>query len=145
MLFAGNKSLTMKAFNVMHEGLNAAAVRHKVIANNIANVNTPGFKRSMVGFESELKRALENNGSLSALRNHSKHIKFKREAEDLEKIKPKVFMENDTIFRNDNNNVDMDVEMANLAKNNILYDAMVTGVRRDLGYLRQIITTGGSQ
>lgn len=142
MLFTNNKSLTMKTFNIMHKGLNAAVVRHKVIANNIANINTPGFKRSVVSFESELKRALEDNGSLKASKNNPKHMEFRREIESLEKIKPEVFVESDTIFRNDENNVDMDVEMANLTKNTLLYDAIATMVRRNLFQLRQVISIG---
>lgn len=142
MLFTDNKSSTMKTLNTMHKGLNAAVVRHEVIANNIANINTPGFKRSVVSFESELKRALEGNGSMKALRVNPRHIKFKRETEGLEGVKPRIFMEDDTIFRNDDNNVDLDVEMANLSKNTILYEALVTRVNKSLSGLRQIISLG---
>lgn len=133
----------MRTLNVMHKGLDTAVVRHEVIANNIANINTPGFKRSVVSFESELKRALEDNGSMKALRTNPRHTRFKRETGDLMEIQPKVIMENDTIFRNDNNNVDLDVEMANLAKNTILYDAIITRARKSLSSLGQIINIGG--
>jgi flagellar basal-body rod protein FlgB len=143
MFFGKSKNLTMKAFNIMHKGLTAAIVRHKVIANNIANVNTPGFKRSFVCFESELKRALEKDKTMKALRTHPKHMRFKYEAvERFEEVTPKVVTEYDTIFRNDENNVDLDIEMANLAKNTILYDAMITRMKRNIFYLRQLINIG---
>lgn len=141
MLF-DSKSKSMRTFNMLQKGLGAATVRHKTIANNIANINTPEFKRSVVSFESELKRALEGDGSMKALRVNPRHIRFKRETGDLMEVQPEVIMEDDTIFRNDKNNVDLDVEMANLAKNTLLYEGLVVRVKGKLFSLRQIINIG---
>mgnify|MGYP000530431163 CR=1 FL=1 len=51
--------------NFLQKALDAASLRQNVLANNIANVNTPGFKRSYVSFEESLQQALKKKGSLS--------------------------------------------------------------------------------
>ena len=44
--------------NVLDKAADAAWMRNEVISNNIANVNTPNYKRQDVAFEGELSRAL---------------------------------------------------------------------------------------
>ncbi len=57
MVFAGSFG---KNLEIMTRELDVAALRQNVIANNIANADTPNFKRSVVNFESQLRRALES-------------------------------------------------------------------------------------
>ena len=54
-----------KAFNVLERSLDAATLRQKVIANNIANVDTPFFKRSVVQFEDLLQSEMDGSSSSS--------------------------------------------------------------------------------
>jgi len=56
-----------KSVDILHRAMNANVVERSVIANNIANANVPNFKRSMVNFESELKRALDTEKQKPAL------------------------------------------------------------------------------
>lgn len=81
--------------------LDIGTEKHRVIANNIANVNTPGFKCKDLDFQSELSRVLES-GSMDEL---SGVI-----------IKP-----DNTPVRRDGNNVDLNKEMSNMAKNSIMF------------------------
>lgn len=97
-----NNDLTLQ---IMEKGLDTSSVRHRVISNNIANVDTPGFKRSKVEFEEHLEKAL------------------RRGATDISKVRPRV-KEIDTGMKDDGNNVDIDYEMAALAKNTIMYNAI---------------------
>ena len=64
-------SLMMRANYLLEKGLDTESLRRKVIANNIANVDVPHFKRSEVNFESELKRGIieqdDENAKLPAL------------------------------------------------------------------------------
>jgi flagellar basal-body rod protein FlgB len=109
------------AIGVLEQGLKAAELRHRVISNNIANVNTPGFKKSEVAFESLLAARLnpKEDKRLAMVRTHDAH--FPKDTEE-ETLKPRINLVEDTNMRVDKNNVDIDEEMATLAKNNIYYN-----------------------
>lgn len=118
--------------NVLGEATYAANLRHNVISNNIANVNTPGFKKSEVAFESILAAELSpSNGKLKMIRTQEKHLPMAR----VNAIAPQINEINSTTMRTDGNNVDIDVEMADMAKNNIYYNA---NVRQLSGYFSGI-------
>lgn len=96
--------------NIIHKALDATWKKNEAIAQNIANVGTPGYKRKTVTFEEELREAMERKG-------------FKKS--DVDKIEIKVTEENKNLsMRLDGNNVDIDAEMAALAKNTIQYNAL---------------------
>ncbi len=74
--------------------LDLTASKNKVLANNIANVNTPGYKKSEVSFEKELLKAVESK--------------------DINKIKglqESLSLSKDKSTRKDGNNVDLDQEL----------------------------------
>ncbi|HEY1478573.1 MAG TPA: flagellar basal body rod protein FlgB [Gaiellales bacterium] len=84
--------------------------RQTVLANNLANVNTPGFKRSDVSFQGALASALSSaNGNTAAVDDTS----FQ------------TTTDTSTSMRADGNNVDVDVESANLSKNQLLFDSVM--------------------
>jgi len=102
--------------DLLKKGLDASWLRNKVIANNIANVDTPGFKASSVEFESEFKRALESG------------MEGSRGGDSLDNVTPKIVRNPGASFREDGNNVDIDHENVELAKNSILYNELVVQV-----------------
>ncbi|MDD2998558.1 MAG: flagellar basal body rod protein FlgB, partial [Candidatus Riflebacteria bacterium] len=61
-------------FNLLRKGLDVAAKRHNVIANNIANVNTPLFKRQIVSFEDEMAKVFDNKVDIVGRREDERHI-----------------------------------------------------------------------
>lgn len=128
------ESLTGKTIEIAKRGLDVAGLRNDVISNNIANVNTPGFKRQSVVFEIALEK-----GKISAKRNHPKHIPFSYESS---KNSGRIITENDTIYRSDENNVDLDKEMADLAKNTMYYTAIATRLARKFSLLK-LVAQGG--
>jgi flagellar basal-body rod protein FlgB len=85
--------------------------RQGVLSNNLANVNTPGFKRSDVSFQSALASALSSarNGDTSGV----------------EATPFTTSTDSSTSMRADGNNVDVDTESANLAKNQLLFDSVM--------------------
>jgi flagellar basal-body rod protein FlgB len=131
-----------ETIELLHMGLDAASLRQKVISNNIANVDTPGFKRSVVVFESEMRDAMRRRGRkrLKAKRTHPLHIPFKEERIE---IRPYMIIEEDTIYRNDKNNVDIDQEMTALTKNSILYEAIATRLDGKFRVLRNAMRPPG--
>ena len=123
----------------LKRGLAVAALRHEVIAGNLANVDTPGYKRARVDFANYLGDALERaGGRVSMARTDPRHISPERS----DPGGPVVRVETDTTGRLDGNNVDIDVEMTLLAENALWYQALVRQVAEKFGRWRSAITEG---
>ena len=96
-----------KSATLLEKMLDVSSIKHKVIANNIANVNTPGYKKMGVSFSDQLEKAL----------NESSMNKF-------DTLQPKIVIskeDSSETVRNDGNNVDMDKEVSSLVKNTLTY------------------------
>ena len=110
--------------NVLDKAADAAWLRNEVISNNIANADTPGYKRQDVDFESQLNKAL---GKADADNMDAKVASLRRR--ELEPATHSDFSEYD--YRLDENNVDIQVENVNLAKNQLKYNGLMTSVRME--------------
>ncbi len=123
--------------NILGRGLQAANLRHEVISNNVANVNTPNFKKSDVVFEDLLAKELStDSNTLKMTRTHDNHLPV---SVSPELVSPSVQQDSTTTMRTDNNNVDIDIEMATLAKNNIYYNSMAREVGAYLTKIKSVI------
>lgn len=109
-------------FKVLKKSLDTSQLRQRVIAQNIANVDTPKYKKGFVTFEDELKKALYETDGLKGVRTHTKHIPIPDDWRDLDAVRGRVGIENNFKNRVDSNNVDIEEEMANLSRNTILYN-----------------------
>lgn len=127
------------AYPSVLKSLDAGMLRSRVIANNIANVNTPGFKRLEVSFEEHLSKALDKT-RLKGTTTNSKHFAIGRK--DISKINPIVERPVDPTLPSGVNNVDIDTEMAKLAENQILYNF---GIRFARGALRKLDAAAKAQ
>lgn len=110
-------------FQLLEKMLDYSALRQKVIAHNIANVNTPGFRRSDVTFDGELKKALKNKDNLS-------------------KLEAKIYKPDIAATRSDNNNVDIEKEFGKLSENALLYQTYIWLISRRLRGLKEAIKSG---
>lgn len=122
---------------VLEKALSASSLRQKTISNNIANVNTPKFKRSEVLFEDILQQKMSGSQQLDLAKTNEKHISTQPQA-----LAPTMRMVADNSFRTDGNNVDIDIEMANMAKNSIYYDALAQQLSRYFTTLKSVIKEG---
>lgn len=120
-LFENNYSIQTK--NILSASLSALSMRHSAISQNIANADTPYYKRKEVLFENYLRRVLYDGPEVRSVRGDDRHIPFSTEVMH---IRPSVFSETDTRYRNDYNNVDIDREMSILAKNQLSYNGVVS-------------------
>ena len=111
-------SKSAETYNLIKSGLDAASTRSKVISNNIANINTAGYKRYNVSFEENLKGNID---SLDMKTTDSKHMALGNSEGNIT-----INQDNSTSMRADGNNVDIDNEMTNMAANNLMYNAMIT-------------------
>jgi len=116
-----NSILSSPRAMVLEQALAASSLRQKVISNNIANVNTPGYKKSEVSFEDMLQSAMSND-KLQMTQTNPKHLPLGQRGMSVPT--PQVHIITNTSTRTDGSNVDIDIEMANLAKNSIYYDAV---------------------
>ena len=98
------------------KSLDARMARQKVIANNIANVNTPGYHRREVKFEEQLSEALDNS-RLQGARTNNGHMALGRPK--ISDVHFEVWQPVDHTMPSGVNNVDIDFEMAMLAENQI--------------------------
>jgi len=135
MLFGMNTAFAKK-MSLYEKVLDAVSLRRDVIADNIANADTPFFKRSEVTFESQLQRAIESESKpeFPTLMTDRRHIDFNQFI-DYRAVKPKIVVEYDTMYRNDKNNVDVDKEMVDAMKNSMQYNALIEGYSRNIKVL----------
>ncbi len=123
---------------LLNNALDGATLRNKVTANNIANASTPNFKGSGVLFEEQLRQLVTDQNQRTPLRvTHPRHIQV---AKYQKEFSPETYQLNDLSYRNDDNNVDIEVETAKMIKNNLYYDAIGTSMTQEIRLLRLAIT-----
>jgi flagellar basal-body rod protein FlgB len=114
-----------KNLGILTREMDVSVLRGNVIANNVANVDTPNFKRSVVNFESQLKRALDSEkaGSFPQYVTNDRHIAFERPM-DWEDVSPRRVLDYLTEAKNNGNNVDIEEEGMNALNNQLLYTTL---------------------
>jgi len=140
-----NGSGMMSTNYIIEKSMNVESLRRKVIADNVANVDVPHFKRSEVNFESELKRALYQNkdvneNRLPAILTDDRHIPFFIER-DVKSVSPRINVDYTTSMRNDGNNVDIEKEMVDSSKNIMRYNALVSALNHNYKMLKTVVRT----
>lgn len=115
-------------------GLDTAALREKVISNNIANINTENYKKSYVTFEENLNSEKEK---ISLKKTNAKHLDGTLSSSIIE-----VKKDTSTSMRTDGNNVDLDLEKVNQAANTLMYNALITQANSRLNMTKNVISGG---
>lgn len=118
--------------DVLDAAADAAWLRNNAIANNIANADTPGYKRQDVAFESELKKALGSD--------RYKSVDAKVAGIRTGSLKPRPYTDYaDYVYRADGNNVDPDQENVTLAKNQIKYEGLINSISMEFQNLQSVM------
>lgn len=131
--------LNQPSFDLLKRSADAAVLRQKVLASNIANADTPHYKRSEVQFEQLLQEKVRT-GSVTGYRTHPNHLPIGHDSN--QSVIPSVVTDHRTKMNNNGNNVDIDMEMALLAKNQLNYNLLVGQMGHEITMLRKAI--GGS-
>lgn len=121
-----------KSMDVISRSMDLSLVRHAIVADNIANAETPLFKARRVEFERELQKAVEMSESGIQVSEN-----------DLANVQPRVFEDPLSERGQDLNTVDMDREMADLTKNDVKYSAATQMISKKFALLKYAITGGG--
>lgn len=118
-------------YELLKKGLDASSERQKVISNNLSNMNTKGFKRSYVTFEENLNNSLNN---IEMKKTDSRHMGNGSEYGAIQ-----VKTDDSTSMNEDGNNVDIDTETADEAKNTLTYYALVSEINGRLNMTSNVI------
>ncbi len=94
--------------DLIEAGIKAESLRQKANANNVANLQTPGYRRADVKFKELLAKALETSGGV-----------------DLSEIEAQIYQPNNTAVKSDGNDVSMEVELGEMIKNSLRYKTYI--------------------
>ena len=119
--------------NVLDRAADASWTRENVISNNIANVDTVGYKRQDLDFESLLKQELEGSRFTS--------LDEKIKKADLSKLTPNIYTDYAQYsYRLDGNNVDIHTEEVELASEQIKYQGLTTAITSEFTRMKAVIS-----
>ena len=113
---------SMNLVNMLEAGIRAEGLRQETIASNIANLETPGYRRVDIKFSDLLAEALESPGDT-----------------DLSEIEPEIFQPGDTPVKDNGNDVDLNKEVGELLKNSLRHTAFVRLLARKFQLVDQAI------
>lgn len=112
--------------NVLQQATDASWLRNTILSNNIANVDTPNYKRQDVQFETYLIEQMAGGDSMDSY----------VDGMDLSTLEATIYTDNSNLsYRLDGNNVDIDTENAELAKNQIKYSVMTDAISQEFSRL----------
>ena len=118
--------------NVLDKAADASWIRNEAISNNIANVDTPGYKRQDVNFEEQLRKAMKNSRYTS--------IDERVAKVDLDRLNPITYRDHSMLsYRLDGNNVDIDTENVELASNQIRYQGLTDSITKHFEGLQSVM------
>ena len=119
--------------NVLDKAADASWKRETVLANNIANVDTPGYKRKDLDFEGVLKQEL----------GRCKHTSLDTKIENLhmDHLNPSVYTDlSNYSYRLDGNNVDIDNEEVEYASEQLRYEGSTAGINNEFNRMKSVIS-----
>ncbi|MDR1031157.1 MAG: flagellar basal body rod protein FlgB [Treponema sp.] len=118
-----------RTIDMAHRAMDASLIRRDVLANNLANAMVPGFKRSDLTFESELKRAIDTEKQrpgLELTKTDPRHISNWQQR-DYRDVQPRRVLDYVSTSKNNGNNVDPEQEIMRALENQLLYTLLAQG------------------
>lgn len=118
--------------DVLSKTADAVWKRNEIIGNNISNVDTPGYKRQDIDFESQLRQAL-GNSRYETVDAKVAHLSGTE-------LEARVYTDSANFsYRLDGNNVDIDTEGVTLAANQIKYNGLIDSIKQEFANLKMVI------
>lgn len=117
--------------NVLQKSADASWYRNSILANNIANVSTPNYKRKDVQFETYLMSSLAGGDSLDS---NVANV-------ELDELEPTTYVDESNLsYRLDGNNVDINTESSELAKNQLRYYTLLDSMTQEFGRIKTALS-----
>lgn len=123
----------------LQKALDGTWQRDEIISHNISNIDTPNYKKQGVSFESQLQAIIEGEG-FKGRKTRERHMDIGLSSD--QNFQPSTYIVNDTNMREDGNNVDIDTEMVNQAKNTIAYLYLAEKTNQNLRRIKNVINEG---
>lgn len=117
---------------LLHQGMVTAEMNQKLIANNIANVDTPNYNPAEMDFQATLRRALDGRLRFSLRTTDSRHLDAVNFRPKLERVAP--------LSKNDYNKVDLDYEMVKLSDNTGKYTTYSGLLRKHFSLVKGMLS-----
>lgn len=118
--------------NVLDKAMDASWLRNEAISNNLANADTPGYKRQDINFETQLAKALRS----------SRYQTMDAKVADVKmnRLNPIAYTDYSGFsYRIDGNNVDPDTEGVYAAKNQVVYQGLYQSVSEEFKNLKMVM------
>ena len=134
-------------YDIAASALNSRAIRQDMISGNIANSDTPYYRPRDISFEDALQKEANRiyigskEQKLELAQTNSAHLSA---PDSSVPAKPTVFYRDGHLARNDGNSVDMDIETTEMSKNNIMYNAVMSGIKAQGTIFASIISASQS-
>jgi len=113
-----------RSVDLLQRAMDVTSLRYQVTANNLANSEVPNFKRTVVNFESELKRAFESEekakNGFQLTRTDSRHSELNKPY-DYRDVEPRRVVDYTTTAKANGNNVDAETEANNILQIQMQY------------------------
>ena len=126
---------------LLHKSLDLRARRNNVLASNIANIETPGYKAKDLVFEHALGEAMRATEPGPLELTHARHLDG-RQIVPLSTVQPQVIRTSNPVGSVDGNSVDLEREMVKLGENQVAYQALTQMVSQKFAQLRLSIREG---
>lgn len=138
----GSQTIFSETISFLENVLNLRSFRHNQIISNIANKDTPNYKAFDLAIEDELEKLKGAQRGIDLKRTHLGHLATGDTGVDNSGVTLRTTSHGSS-ERGDGNTVDVESEMANLAENSLLYDAMAQIIRKKFQGLKVAIQGGG--
>ncbi len=128
-----------KTLKALTTALNFREMRQELTTSNIANANTPGYKAKKLDFEEALARALDVDGQMHMNVADERHHNVGNGG--FNNLEPEIYDNPNGVVSPDGNTVDVEAEMAQMAENKLMYDALVQLINKKMGIMRYAINS----
>jgi flagellar basal-body rod protein FlgB len=118
-------SKTDSIIALINAGIRAEGLRQKAIANNVANLETPGYRRIDVKFEELLAKSLDSSGSV-----------------DLSELEPQIYQPKQTLVKSNGNDVSLEGEVGAMIKNSLRYKTYIRLLNKRYSQIELAINVG---
>ena len=128
-----------KTLKSLTTALNFREMRQELISSNVANANTPGYKAKKLDFEEALARALDVDGQMQMNTTDGRHHNVGNGG--FNNLEPEIYDNPNGVVSEDGNTVDVEAEMAQMAENKLMYDALVQLINKKMGIMKYAINS----
>lgn len=128
-----------KTLKALTTALNFREMRQELISSNVANANTPGYKAKKMDFEEALARALDVDGQMRMNASDDRHHNVGNGG--FNNLEPEIYDDPNGIVSENGNTVDVEGEMARMAENKLMYDALVQLINKKMGIMKYAINS----